>query len=443
MNETRVTMTNRELKRVGVMERVEAGQMTGVEAAGVLGLSVRQVRRLVKAYRKKGAAGLVHGNRGQVSTRGLAAETRAQIVGLAHGEYQDYNDSHFTDELKEVYGLVVSRSAVRRIRRAAGLGSPRKRRTPKHRLRRERYPMAGMLVQMDGSDHDWLEGRGPKLCLVAGIDDATSRVVGAVFQEQEDTAGYMQLIWQMGDTCGLPLAVYADRHTIFQSPKTLTLEDELAGQEALSQLGRALRELDIEYIPAYSPQAKGRVERLFGTLQDRLVRALRKANACSLEGANQVLPGFLAQFNIRFQSEAAQPGSAFRPWPGGLHPFDVLCLKHTRRVAKDNTLSLYGFKLQLPPSSQRQSFARCTVELHHHLDGTLSVHYHQQRIATFQPDPASRVRAGGFLPAHTHMPASPPAFAQPAPPLTPRPPYKPAPDHPWRHYPNKFADKQG
>lgn len=440
--ETQVTLNMKEQKRLKVLNAVEGGRMSNREAAQMLGLSVRQVQRLKRAYGEKGAGGLAHGNRGKASKRRIGEAERQQVVALAKGEYRDYNDQHLCEELAEQYGLVMSRSTVRRIRRAAGLSSPHKRRAPRHRTRRERYPLAGMLVQMDGSDHDWLEGRGPRLCLLAAIDDATSQVIAATFREQEDTAGYMQLIWQMGDTTGLPLALYADRHTIFQSPKTLTLEEELAGQAApQSQLGRALKELEIEYIPAYSPQAKGRVERLFGTLQDRLVKALRQANACTLEEANQALPAFLTRFNARFQNKAAQTGSAYRPWPTALRPSAVLCLKYTRRVTNDNTLSFNGFKLPLPPGPQRRSFARCSVELHHHLDGSLSVHSQNQTVAVFQPDPRSRVRDRGFIPALLPSPTPLPISSPPPPPPAPRLPHKPAPNHPWRHAPLSSSDK--
>jgi transposase len=272
MNKKRVTLTIKELKRLKVVEEMAAGRMTASQGAQALELSVRQVRRLKKAYREQGAAGLAHGNRGRASTRRTPEAMRKRVVELVKKEYQDYNDQHFTEELEERYGIRLSRSTVRRIRRAAGEGSPRKRRAPKHRARRERRPMAGMLLQTDGSDHDWLEGRGPGLTLIAYIDDATGVVPGAVFRDEEDAAGYMLALRDISQTHGLPLAVYADRHSIFRSPKQPTIEQQLAGQQPRSQFGRALDELAIQLIPANSPQAKGRVERLFETLQDRLVK---------------------------------------------------------------------------------------------------------------------------------------------------------------------------
>jgi len=262
----------KEQKRLVVVLEVEAGRMIGREAAEVLGLSLRQVRRLIAAYQREGAAGLAHGNRGRPSSRTTPEEVQSRILELARSDYQDYNDTHFTEKLAEQHGIRVSRSTVRRLRRSIGQGSPRKRRPPRHRRRRQRYAQPGMLLQLDGSPHDWLEGRGPTLALIAAIDDATNEVPYALFREAEDAAGYFELMQAISQSHGLPQAVYADRHTIFQSPAKATIEQQLAGELPRSQFGRLMDELAIELIQARSPQAKGRVERLFGTLQDRLVK---------------------------------------------------------------------------------------------------------------------------------------------------------------------------
>ncbi len=436
MDNKRVTMTHKELKRVEVIAQVEAGQLTGQAGAVLLGISVRQVRRLVKRYRADGAEGLAHGNRGRASTQRIADETRQRIVELVKKDYRDYNTSHLREILAERHGIVVSYTSLRAIRNAAGYPSPRKRRAPRHRRRRERYPMAGMLLQTDGSDHDWLEGRGPRLTLIAYIDDANNEVPGAVFREEEDAAGYMLALHNISQTHGLPLALYADRHTIVRSPKQATLEQQLAGEEPRSQFGRCLEELDIQYIPAYSPQAKGRVERLFQTLQDRLVKALREAEAATCEQANAVLVDFLPHFNRRFRKEAAQPGSAYRQWPASLRPCDVFCFKFTRSVANDNTISFDGHKLQIPPGPQRRSFARARVEVRHHLDGQLSVHYQGQRLACFQPAGDGPLRVGHFtprpqaVPLHTTQELILSRAARPEP--APIRPHTPSLDHPWR-----------
>ena len=242
----------------------------------------------------------------------------------------------------EKHGIQISRSSVRRLRQEAGLSSPRKRRAPKHRSRRERYPRRGMLLQIDGSDHDWLGDRGPRLTLIAAIDDATGEIPFALFRLEEDAAGYFLLLRKIVEGPGLPLALYADRHTIFRSPKKATLEQELAGEAPRSQFGRLVDELGIELIPSYSPQARGRVERLFGTLQDRLVKELGLENVSSLEQANRFMGDFLPRFNAAFAQEPAEPESAFLPLPEVLDLEEVFCFKYQRKVRNDNTISFAG-----------------------------------------------------------------------------------------------------
>ena len=238
----------KEQKRLVVVLEVEAGRMIGREAAEVVGLSLRQVRRLIAAYQREGAAGLAHGNRGRPSSRTTPEEVQSRILELPRSDYQDYNDTHFTEKLAEQHGIRVSRSTVRRLRRSIGQGSPRKRRPPRHRRRRQRYAQPGMLLQLDGSPHDWLEGRGPTLALIAAIDDATNEVPYALFREAEDAAGYFELMQAISQSHGLPQAVYADRHTIFQSPAKATIEQQLAGELPRSQFGRLMDELAIELI---------------------------------------------------------------------------------------------------------------------------------------------------------------------------------------------------
>lgn len=402
----------------------------------VLGLSVRQVRRIIAAYRKEGAAALAHGNRGRLSHRRTPAETRDRILELARGSYHDYNDTHFTEKLIQEHGIPISRSTVRRLRRSIGQGSPRKRRPPRHRSRRQRFSLRGMLLQIDGSHHDWLEGRGPPLVLLAAIDDATNEVPYALFRHQEDAAGYFELIYAICQSHGLPLAVYADRHTIFRSPAKPTIEQQLSGELPRSQFGRLLHELAIESIPAHSPQAKGRVERLFGTLQDRLVKELREAHASSLDQANQVLWSYLSSLNARFALPPAQPGSAYRPWPPHLQPDHVFCFKHQRTVANDNTISFDGKRLRIPPGPKRISYAKARVDVLQHLDGRLAICYQGDALIIYQPATQDPVRVGKFTPA-TLPEVTPPLITPTAPTPKPKPRknYKPAPDHPWRRYP--------
>jgi len=412
----------------------ETGEVRAQRAAELLGISKRQFRRLVAAYRQGGIAALAHGNRGSVPANRISELVRQEILRLAKETYRDYNDCHFTEELAEQpEPIVVSRSTLRRIRRAAGQGSPRKRRAPGYRSRRERYAQAGMLLQTDGSRHDWLEGRGPWLTLVGMIDDANNEIPGACFREEEDAAGYFLVLQQVCLYKGLPQAVYADQHTIFQSPSQPTVEQELYGELPRTQFGRLVDELGIQLIAARSPQAKGRIERLWGTLQDRLVKELRKAGACDLETANRVLAAYLPKFNARFQVEAAEPGSAYVPWPQECDPLDYFCFKYTRTVTNDNTVPFNKHRLQIPPGPQRKSYAKARVELRHSLDGSLAICYQGQTLVTFQPAEPGPPHVGKFQPRSLPIPVTPggPVPAKPTP-KAPRKPTIPAPDHPWR-----------
>jgi molybdenum-dependent DNA-binding transcriptional regulator ModE len=329
-----ITMTSREQRRAKVLAEVAENRVT-VEAAAVqLKLSVRQVWRLLAAVRALGPAGLVHGNRGRPSARRTDDALRTAVLELLRGPYRDVNDSHAVELLAELHGLVIARETLRGIRRAAGLGSPRRRRPPRHRARRERMPAAGMLVQLDGSRHPWLEERGPWLTLLGAVDDATGELLAATFRDQEDAAGYFEVLRTIVSGHGLPDAVYRDRHGVFEPTNAVRGSDPDEPEVRLSQVGRALVELDITSIAAASPQAKGRIERLWGTLQDRLVVALRLAGAADRAAANAVLEEFVPRFNRRFGVPAARPEPAWRPVPAGLDLERVFAFKYRRRIAR-------------------------------------------------------------------------------------------------------------
>jgi len=231
---------------------------------------------------------------------------------------------------------------------------------------------------------------------------------------------------------GIPQAVYADQHTIFQSPSQPTVEQELTGELPRTQFGRLVDELGIQLIAARSPQAKGRIERLWGTLQDRLVKELRKAGACDLESANRVLATYIPKFNARFQVKAAQPGSAYVPWPPERDPADYFCFKYTRTVTNDNTVPFNKHRLQIPPGPQRKSYAKTRVDLRHYLDGSLAVFYQGQYLVSFQPATSAPPRVGQFQPAAPPVTPPPLESVPPEPPKQPRQSWKPPADHPWR-----------
>jgi len=420
-----VTLSKKEQKRAMVIGEVDRGEVRGREGAEVLGISLRHLRRLMAAYRKEGVVALVHGNRGRRPVNALGEVLRERVAELALTKYSGVNQQHFKELMDEREGIHVCRSSVRNILLGAGIRSPRKRRPPKHRSRRERYPKEGMLLQIDGSPHDWLQGRGPRMSLIGAIDDATGKVPHALFREQEDSQGYFILLRKIVSRHGIPLAVYHDRHSIFEvSPdecQRQTIREQLAGKPMLTQFGRLMLELGITSISALSPQAKGRIERLWGTFQDRLVSELRLAEISTMEEANRFLEGFLEHYNARFAVPPEEPGSAYRRVQG-LNPKVVFCFKHERVVGADNVVRFKERRLQILPSPDRLSYARCSVEVHEQLDGTLRVYYHGHYLDTC-PAPPEAARARYLVSltttAPTHRPIRPPI---------------PAPDHPWRRW---------
>lgn len=363
-------------RRVLVLTRLIAGKVDPAEAALLLGLSVRSIRRLRARYLEHGPATLAHGNRGRRPAHALDPATGEHVVQLAKTTYAGCNDSHLAELLAEREGITLSRASVRRILRAAGLRSPRRHRPARYHGRRERRASAGMLVQLDGSKARWFGAAQPFATLIAAIDDATSEVVGATFREQEDAAGYFSVLAQLLGGRGVPLAVYSDRHGIFQVDRGVreSPAEELAGVREPTQLGRAFAELGIEAIFAHSPQAKGRVERLFGTLQDRLIVELRLAGISTIAEANRFLPTYLPRHNARFAIAAAEPRPAWRALPAALPIEAVCCFKYSRQVATDNTVRFLGLALQLPPRGTHWSWSGQRVELRQHLDGAFSAH---------------------------------------------------------------------
>ena len=265
------TLTMQDEKRIEVIQRVFRGELTVLKAAVVLGISERQCYRIKQRVHREGVKGVIHGNRGRRCKRKVQEKVIRRVMELARGKYRGFNDHHLTEKLKEHEQIELSRETVRRILRSQGISTPRKRRASKHRSRRERRLAEGMMLQVDGSPHDWLQGRGPRLCLIGAIDDATGKVVGAFFTEAESSWGYLRLFSEIFKAHGLPQSIYSDRHSIFWTDREPTIEEQLINQRPLTEVGRALDELGVTLIFAGSPQAKGRIERLWGTFQDRLV----------------------------------------------------------------------------------------------------------------------------------------------------------------------------
>jgi hypothetical protein len=304
---------------------------------------------------------------------------------LAENGYSGYNHTHLHEQLVAEHRIVISRRSLTRILRSAGLRSPRRRRPRRHRSRRERMPREGMMLQVDGSQHHWLEGRGPRLVLVGAVDDATGELVHALFREQEDAQGYLILLRESVGKKGLPIAWYSDRHSIFvrNDKEPWTLAEELAGRREPTQVTRALESLGINLILARSPQAKGRVERCWGTLQDRLVKELRRANARTLEEANEVLTAYLPRYRQRFAQCAPDPKPTYRSLPRGLDLEAVCSFHYVRTVANDNTVRLEERLVRIPPGPGGRGYAGCRVQLQERLDGSLVV-LHQDKVIARQ-----------------------------------------------------------
>ena len=305
---------------------------------------------------------------------------------LIQTTYREFNDCHCTEKLREVEGLPVSRDTVRRLRRALGLPPKRRRRPPQHRARRPRRPAMGSLVLVDGSQFDWL-GTGTPLLLLGAIDDATSTVLALHFRPAEDLHGYLTLLGRLAARHGLPVTLYGDRLGVFvRNDAHWSLEEELQGAQHPTQFGQILRDLGIGYIAAHSPQAKGRIERLWETLQDRLVAELRLHGIQTVAAAEAFLPTYLADHNRRFAQPPAEPTAAWRRPPRDLA--DRLSCRYTRRVARDNTVRLGPRLVQIPRGPHGRSYAGCRVEVRECLDGRLLVDYQGRRLAT-APAPAA------------------------------------------------------
>ena len=390
-------MTQQEQARLQVLNSILAEHMTTEQAAEILGVSTRHTRRILAAYKEDGAAALAHGNRGRRPHNATSEMEEADVLYLSRTRYEGAKHTHLSELLREREGIDIGRTTLRRILLSAGLSSPRRRRPPRHRVRRQRMPGEGMLIQIDGSYHRWLGERCPQFTLLLAVDDATGSVVHALFCQQEDTRGYFLLLDGLIQRRGIPPALYTDRHAVFKHTPGA------GGVGAPTQFSRAMDELGIHLIFALSPQAKGRVERTAGTFQDRLVTELRLAGVSTIDGANRVLPDFLPCFNERFRVPAQQPDVAYRSLDADLCLDRSLCFKHSRRVARDNTVKYRWHTLQLLPGMERPSYAGAKVEVQEAPDGQLAVQ-HEGRIIPTQEAPPRPSVLRSFNGASPHTP---------------------------------------
>jgi transposase len=382
-----ITLSRREVQRMQVLDQVRKGTLTLKAAAPLMKVCYRQAKRLLARYRRDGPRGLAHQHRGRPARNALGPEIRKRVLTLHREVYGQFNDTHFVEMLEEREDLRIGRETVRRWLREAGIRPKRRRRPPKHRSRRPRRPQIGLLMQWDGSPHPWFSPQRPPASLLHASDDANGTVLGALFRPQEDAIGYLRLLDMVLRRHGIPAAVYQDRHSaLSRNDNHWSHEEELAGIRFPTHVGRVCRELGIETIPAFSPQAKGRIERQGGTFQDRLVAEMALENITEIDQANAWLDAvYLDRFNARFAKKPELSGTAFRKISAAQRYLLVFAYEAT--VANDNTVRLGGLIIDLPPGPRRRSYARSRVLVRQHLDGAWTVWLEGCCIGRHTPTP--------------------------------------------------------
>jgi transposase len=368
-----ITMSREEARRLHIIHQVLSKKISQTEAASLIDLSDRQIRRMIKRIRKEGDEGICHRSRGKISNHRIPKKIKEKTLKLFREQYKDFNLVHATEKLFEVHGITVNDETLRLWLNEAEIPY-KKRKVKKHRQRRERRAHFGELVQIDGSHHDWFEGRGPICVFMGYIDDATNTVHGR-FYDYEGTMPAMDSMKRYIKRYGIPKSVYLDKHTTYKSWAEPTIEEQLNNQKPMSHFEKSLAELVIEVIHANSPQAKGRVERLFKTLQDRLVREMRLQGIKSVDEANEFLKTYLPKYNRRFTKPAASEADLHRP---ALHSREldrILCIKEERTVKNDFTIAHNNTLYQIEQTTRAK---KVTVE--ERLDGTLHITYNGQDL---------------------------------------------------------------
>jgi transposase len=374
MGEGLKLMSEKEVGRLDVVKRAMGGELSQAQAAQLMGVTVRQVKRLVRRYREQGTRGLISHKRGRASNRRIDTAERERYVQLVGEHYADFGPQLAHEYLQREHGFARSVETLRGWMVQAGLWQVKRRRAQRVHHPRQRRECLGELVQIDGSHHDWFEGRSAKCCLIAFIDDATGRVLGAQFFEQETTQGYLEVLQTLVQRLGAPLALFSDRHSIFTKAN--------AEDARPTQFERALLQLDIEPICAHSPQAKGRVERLFQTLQDRMCKAMRLQGIDTLKQANSWVHEYLREHNRRFAVQPRQPQDVLRPWQGSSEALaDICSLHHQRQLSAQGACKFEGAILQLMPNQAHAPKARAMVNIAQHRDGSLRLSYQGKELA--------------------------------------------------------------
>ncbi|MDO8654890.1 MAG: ISNCY family transposase, partial [bacterium] len=379
-----IEISLRDINRHHILRMALENKLTLSEAARTLGVSYRHAKRLKKALMEEGIPGLQHGNRGRSPGNKTKEELKIRIVALSNERYEDFNDTHFYEMLRDREEIHLSRETVRAIRRSEGIKPKVKRKARKHHKRRPRKLSEGLMMLWDGSPHRWFGAGTESCCLMAAIDDARGKALSMFFVKHECSWAYLELLRRVTSTYGIPASVYQDRHSALKRNDDFwSIEEELAGRQDPTQVGVALESLGIEPIFAITPQAKGRVERLFETLQDRLVAMLRLEGITDIERANAYIQEFfLDYFNDKFAVEAENTQSAWRKVPRNLDMERILSFRYEATVGNDNAIRFAGMIIDIEPGPSKRSYAGVRAELRQTLDGGWRVYYQDKLIAT-------------------------------------------------------------
>jgi transposase len=377
-----LTLSTPQQRRAETLTQLIAGKLSTADAAQLLRVSLRQAQRLRQRFLAEGLSAVVHGNQGRAPHNRTDPELIERLHTLCdpQGKYHDFNISHLCDLLARHEEIKLARSTLSRLLHLHGLRLRQRSRPEVKRMRRERKSSEGMMLQIDATPFDWLESGAPRMALAAAIDDATGKIIYARFRPTEDQAGYLMMLRSIATSYGLPHLLYHDRHTILRSPKEPSLEDELAGRPPMSQFQRVVASLGITSIAALSPQAKGRIERLWRTLQDRLTKELRLAGVSGLEQANAFLPAFIESFNHHFAHQPREAESAWQRLPDKLDLDYYFSTSERRQVRRDHTITWLGQVLQLVPEKNEPSLVMKKVEVHVTPEGSLLIYDGTRRL---------------------------------------------------------------
>jgi len=368
-----IFMSSKEVDRYTIMEEVSKGKLKLVQAAPLINLSYRQTKRLWKRYCESGKKGLISLKRGKLSNNRTAKEIEDRVVALIKERYIDFGPTFTSEKLEEEHFIVLSKEKIRQLKIGVGLHTPKKAKSVRIHQRRIRRSCEGELIQIDGSPHAWLEDRGPKCTLLLAVDDATSKIMAARFETSETTKGYFLLIEDYIERHGIPRTLYADKYSVFRV-------NHGNDRTQKTQFARAAEELEIELINADSPEAKGRIERKNGVLQDRLIKEMRLLGISTIDQANEFLPEYIEKHNIRFEKAPANPLDAHRPLDQKLDLKNILCCKETRKISKNLEVQHKNRILQIQASGRERSLRGQRVVILEHDNNDISIEFKGKKL---------------------------------------------------------------